>query len=147
MKEYGERVQFSLISGGPAPSYQLENQQGKTMAFDRDHHLLRPEGDEFVGVNATPVYTLDQIKAAISGTRIGPRAATGTRAARTTSAGTRTSAARLAEQHATERYAYFKENRQSLPPSITEHTEEIAELMKTGKPADQAFTEIVKKYY
>jgi hypothetical protein len=145
MGEYGDRVQFSLASGGPAPSYQLVNQGGKAMAFDRNHHLLRPEGDEFAGSNASPVYTLDQIKAAVAGARIGSRSAPGTKRAAGT--GTRASAARLAEQHATERYAYFKENRQALPPSITEHSDEIAELMKAGKPAEEAFREVVQKYY
>lgn len=147
MAEYGDRVQFSLISGGIEPSYQLTNEFGKSMAFDRNHHLFRPEADEFTGVNATPTFTLDQVKAAISGIGASSRPAT-SRGARVVRAGTtRTSAAKLEEQFAAQRYEYFKNNRQSLPPTISEHTEEITALMKQGKSAEEAFGEVVKKYF
>lgn len=150
MGDYGDRVRFSLVSGGPEPSYQVVNTQDKTMAFDRNHHLLKPEGDEFVGANATRIYTLEQVNAAIAGIRSSstsaPRAARVVRAGSGTG-GTRTSAARLEEQFAAQRYEYFRNNRSTLPPRITEYTEEITELMKKGKPVEEAFGEVVKKYF
>lgn len=149
MLDYGESVQFSLMSGGPQPSYQIENTLGKKMAFDRNHHLLNPQDDEFVGVNASAVFTLDQIRAAIAGVRPASQAARATRSTRTTSggAGTRTTAAQLNEQCAAKRYEYFKENRAKLPAAISAHSDEIAELMIKGKPVEEAFSEIVKKYF
>jgi hypothetical protein len=147
MQDYGDRVQFSLMSGGPQPSYQLENAAGKKMAFDRNHHLLNPQDDEFVGVNASAVFTLDQIKAAIAGVRPGaapaaraPRAAAG-------SGSTRTTAAQLNEQFAAQRYEYFRNHRTTLPTAISAHSDEITELMKNGKPVEEAFNEVVKKYF
>lgn len=146
MADYGDRVQFSLVSAGPAPSYQLTNDLGKTMTFDRNHHLLRPEEGEFAGANASAVFTLDQVKAAVSG--IGASSRPVSRTTRTAGGGTtRTSAAKLEEQFATQRYEYFRNNRKTLPANISAHTEEITELMKKGKPVEEAFTEIVKKYF
>lgn len=146
MADYGDRVRFSLVSGGPEPSYEVINTVDKTMAFDRDHHLLRPEGEEFTGVNATPVFTLEQVKAAVSG--IGAASRPASRTARVVrAAGTRTSAARLEEQFAAQRYEYYRNNRKSLPPTISEHTAEITDLMKKGKSAEEAFVEVVKKYF
>lgn len=148
MVDYGDRVQFSLVSVGSEPSYQILNVIGKTMAFDRNHHLLRPQDDEFAGANASSVFTLDQVKAAISG--LGVRSGAASRTARVARAGSRTgrtSAARLDEQFAAQRYEYFKSNRQTLPPKISEHSDEITELMKKGKSAEEAFSEVVSKYF
>jgi hypothetical protein len=148
MHDYGDRVQFSLMSGGPQPSYQVENAVGKKMAFDRNHHLLNPQDDEFVGVNASAVFTLDQVKAAIAGVR--PAAASRTARAPRAAAGTgstRTTAAQLNEQFAAQRYEYFRNNRTTLPAAISTHSDEITELMKNGKPVEEAFNEVVKKYF
>lgn len=149
MDQYGERVQFSLVSGGSAPSYQIQNMLGKTIAFDRDHHLLRPQEEEFADGNATPLFSIDQIKSALAGERIGfVSRAKGARVPRSGGSGlTRAAAARLAEQQAAERYAYFKAHRSMLPATIAEHTEEIDALMRAGKPADEAFGEVMRKYY
>ena len=150
MADYGDRVQFSLVTGGPVPSYQITNELGKSMAFDGNHHLLRPEGHEFAGANATPVFTLDQVKAAVSGIGLGTRstASRATRVVRTGSGtGTRTSAAKLEEQYAAQRYEYYRNNRQALPSTISQHTDEITQLMKQGKSAEEAFGEVVKKYF
>jgi len=148
MTSYGDRVQFSLISSGPEPSYQIINTLGKTMAFDRNHHLLRPENDEFVGANATRIFTMDQVKAGISGIGASSRPASrSARVVRSGSATPRTTAARLEEQFAAQRYEYFRTHRQSLPPAITEHTEEITQLMKQGKSVEDAFNEVVSKYF
>jgi hypothetical protein len=148
MLDYGDRVQFSLISGGAEPNYQLTNDLDKKMAFDRNHHLLHPEEHEFVGANASAVFTLEQVKAAISGLRAS--SGTGSRTARVVRAGgtgTRTSAAKLDEQFAAQRYEYFKNNRQTLPPKISEHSDEITELLRQGKPVEEAFSEVVKKHF
>lgn len=146
MVDYGDRVQFSRVSVGAEPSYQVLTSLDKTMAFDRNHHLLRPSEEEFAGVNATQIYTLDQIKAAIAGVRTAA-APRGARVARSGGGTPRTSAARLEEQFAAQRYEYFKNNRQMLPPTISEHSDEITALMKQGKSAEEAFGEVLKKYF
>lgn len=146
MVDYGDRVQFSFVSVGSEPSYQVMNPLDKKMAFGRNHHLLHPHGDEFVGSNASAVFTLDQVKAAVSGLGTGA-ASRATRVGRAGSGSGRTSAARLNEQFAAQRYEYFRNNRQTLPPTISEHSDEISELMKKGKSAEEAFGEVVKKYF
>ncbi len=148
MIDYGDRVQFSLLSPGTQPNYQIMNTLGKKMAFDKNHHLLQPQEAEFVGANATQVLTLDQIKALIAG--VGSKSGTGARTARVVRAGTGGSKAatiRLQDQFASQRYEYFKNNRQSLPPTISEHSDEITELMKNGKSVEDAFNEVVKKHF
>lgn len=148
MVDYGDRVQFSLVSTGPQPSYQIMNTLGKKMAFDRNHHLLHPQDDEFVGANASKVLTLDQVKTGISSVRASSGA--GARTSRVGSAGSgsgRTTATKLHDQFAAQRYEYFRNNRQTLPPAISEHSDEIAELMKKGKSVEDAFNEVVKKYF
>lgn len=146
MQDYGDRVQFSLVSKGPQPSYQLLTEAGKQMAFDGNHHLLSAQEGEFAGANASPIVSMDQLKAIIAGTGSAPK--TGARA--TKAAGTgggRTSAAKLEEQFAAQRYEYFKNNRQSLPAGISDYTDEITGLMKTGKSAEEAFGEVLSKYF
>lgn len=148
MADYGDRVQFSLSSSGPQPSYQIVNTLDKKMAFDRNHHLLSLQGDEFAGANASAIFTLDQIKAIISGTGVSSATKTRTaRVVRATGGGTRTTAAKLNEQFAAQRYEYFKNNRQSLPSAISEHSSEITALMMQGKSVEEAFGEVVKKYF
>jgi hypothetical protein len=141
MMDYGDRVQFSLVSTGPEPSYQITNTLDKKMAFDRNHHLLQPGEDEFAGANATNMLTLEQVKARIAGVR------TRTPSASRAGGGTRTTAAKLNEQLAAQRYDYFRNHRQTLPPTISQHSDEITELMKSGKSAEDAFGEIVRKYF
>jgi hypothetical protein len=146
MVDYGERVQFSR-SSGPLPMYQTINSFDKKMAFDRNHHLVRVEGDEFAESNASPIYTLEQVNMAIAGTRISKDVKAKTvRAVRKGGAGTGTAAARLEEQFAAARYEYFRNHRATLPPNISEHTEEITELMKKGKSVEEAFAEVIEKY-
>jgi hypothetical protein len=145
---YGDRVQFSLVSGGTEPSYQVINNMGKSIAFDREHRLLQAQEDLFSAANATAVLTVDQINAARSGYGASSRAATKTgRVVKSASGPTKTAAARLDEQVAAARYAYFRENRSSLPPRIAEYSGEIDQLLKKGKPVDEAFGEVVKKYF
>lgn len=147
MADYGDRVQFSR-SSGPLPMYQTINSFDKKMAFDRNHHLVRVEGEEFAEANVSPVYTLEQVNMAIAGTRVTKETKTKTmRVARTGTTMTRPAAARLEEQFATARYEYFKTHRETLPASITEHSQEILELMKKGKSVEEAFGEVTQKYY
>jgi hypothetical protein len=146
MADYGDRVQFSR-SSGPLPMYQTINSFDKKMAFDRNHHLIRVQGDEFAESNVTPIYTLEQVNRAIAGNRIGKDAkAKAVRAVGAGGTGTRTTAAKLDEQLAVARYEYFRNHRATLPPTIVEHTEEITALMKKGKSAEEAFGEVVAKY-
>jgi hypothetical protein len=147
MVDYGDRVQFSLMSAGPQPNYQIMNTLGKKMAFDRNHHLLQPQADEFAGVNASVVLTLDQVKACISGVGVSSNAGSRTTRVVRTASGSRTTAAKLNDQIAAQRYEYFKSNRQTLPPTISKYSDEIAELMKKGKSVEEAFSEVLKKYF
>ena len=148
MAAYGDRVQFSLASGGAEPSYQVINNMGKAMAFDREHHLLQAHEDQFSAANATTVFTLDQINAVRSGYGASSRAASKTgRVVKSASGPTKTAAARLDEQVAAARYAYFRENRAALPPRIAEYSGEIDQLLRKGKPVEEAFNEVVKKYF
>ena len=145
---YGNCVQFSLVSGGAEPSYQVINDMGKSMAFDSEHRLLQAEENLFSASNASAVMTVDQINAARASYGASSRAATKTgRVVKAASGPTKTAAARLEEQVAAARYAYFRENRASLPPRIAEYSGEIDQLLKKGKPVDEAFTEVVKKYF
>lgn len=115
------------------------------MAFDNRHTLLKIEGDEFVGANATGIYTMDQVRSAIAGFAPASTGGRTTKAVRAT--GTRVSAARLEEQFATARYEYYRNHRQNLPPGITGHTDEITGLMKQGRSVEEAFDEVVRKYF
>lgn len=144
MNDYGDRVQFSLAASSAEPSYQVINAQEKKIAFDNRHHLLRVEGDEFDPGNVTPIFTQEQVKGAIAG--FAPLSSGG-RAVKVARAGTRVSAAKLEEQYAAARYEYFRNNRQQLPAGIAGHTEEITELMKQGKSVEDAFQEVVRKYF
>ena len=149
MLDYGDRVRFSLTSGGPQPSYQVVNTQEKTMIFDRNHHLLQAQSEDFVGANASTLLTLTQIEAAINGTGTigsGARARSASVSRKTGSTGTRTTAAKVEELFAAERYEYFKANREFLPASISKYSSEITALMKSGKTVAEAFDEVANKY-
>lgn len=147
MADYGDRVQFSMIGGGPKPSYQVMNALDKKIAFDQNHHLMSPQGDEFSGTNASATLTLDQVKAMIDGTGTGPTSGKTARPVRAARSSGRTSAAKLNEQFAAQRYEYFKNNRQMLPPSISDHSGEITALMMQGKSVEEAFDEVLKKHF
>lgn len=145
MATYGDRVQFGLSTTGQRPNYQVINTAGKKMAFDSKNHLLHPDPNEFVGNNATAVFTLDQIKAAIaSGSG---KASAGTRVSRVGSGKSRTPTVKVKDIVDTEKYEYFKNNRQTLPPTIGEHSEQITALMKAGISAEEAFAEVIKLHY
>lgn len=148
MAAYGDRVQFSLVSGGAEPSYQVLNTMGKAMAFDRGHHLLQAQEDLFAAANATAVLSLEQINALRSGYGANARVASKAgRVVKAASGPTKTAAAKLDEQVAAARYAHFKANRASLPPRIAEYSGEIDQMLKKGRPVEEAFDEIIKKYF
>lgn len=148
MAAYGDRVQFSLTSGGAEPSYQVINDSGKAIAFDRQHHLLQGQEELFAGQNATPVINAEQLNTALSGYGASARSASRTgRVVKSASGPTKTAAARLDEQVAAARYAYFKVNRATLPARIAEYSGEIDQLLKKGKPVEEAFEEVIKKYF
>ncbi len=147
MEAYGDRVQFKLNGSGERPSYQVINTAGKKMAFDSNNHLLHPRADEFVGPNASGVFALAQIKTALAGG--GVKTSAGIRVSRVGSGSSRSStvAVKAKDLVDVEKYEYFKNNRQTLPPRIGEHSDEITELMKNGLSAEDAFGEIVKRHF
>jgi hypothetical protein len=145
MDAYGDRVQFRLGGSGERPNYQVMNTTDKKMAFDSNNHLVHPKAGEYVGTNASGVFTLDQIKAAIAG--VGIRASAGARVSRVGSSRNSTAAVKVKDLLDAEKYEYFKNNRQTLPPGIGEHSAEITELMKNGMAAQDAFAEVVKRHF
>ncbi|WP_211442749.1 hypothetical protein [Collimonas humicola] len=150
MEVYGDRVQFGLTSPGPRPYYQLTNSSDKKMAFDGNNHLLHPKEDEFVGVNSTPVFSLEQIKAAIAAggfrsTSSSSRGSSG--ATRSSSPRAGSSAMKAKDLIDAARYEYFRSNRQAMPDGIGEHSAEITELMLKGSSAADAFNEVIKRHF
>ena len=143
MSSYGERVQFSLNSG-QKPNYQVINTFDKKMAFNGNHHLTHPEEDDFTGSNATPVLTLEQIKAAIAG--VGIKKTVSTRTARVSTRSSPASA-KVGDLIDVQKYEYFKNNVQKLPEGIRAYSQEVSNLMKGGMSAEAAFGEIVEQYF
>jgi hypothetical protein len=155
MTAYGDRVHFSMFGSVQKPHYEVINSFDKKMAFDGNHHLHRSEDEsEFGPGNVTPIFTLEQIKRIIatggSGVRSSiPRSA---RAASARSSGTgaarpTTAAARAREAVDSEKYVYFKANREMLPEGINQYSDEISALMLKGMSAEQAFGEIIQKHF
>ncbi len=146
MDIYGERVQFALVTSGNGPHYQLTNTAGKKMAFDGNHHLHHPEDGEFAPGSATGVFTLDQIKLAKAGGLKTTRSSTG-RVTRASGPRAPSAATRAKDLVDTEKYEYFKNNRATMPDTIGEHSNEITAMMRAGMSAEQAFGEVLKKYF
>lgn len=144
MMSYGERVQFSLISG-QKPNYQVINTFDKKMAFDGNNHLMHPQEDEFTGSNATTVLTLEQIRAAIAG--VGVKKTVGTRTVRGSTRSSSPAAAKVGDLIDVQKYEYFKNNVQNLPEGIRAYSQEVSNLMKNGMSAEAAFGEIVQQYF
>ena len=146
MVAYGDRVQFALTRGGQRPNYQVINTAGKKMAFDSNHHLLIPKADDFVGINTSSIFTLDQIKTAMLG--VGVNTGSRTRVSRVGAGATRTTtAASTKDAVDAEKYEYFKNNRKTLPPNIGAHSDEITTLMRNGISAEDAFNEVIKRHF
>ena len=147
METYGERVQFALVTAGNGPRYQLTNTAGKKMAFDGNHHLHHPEEGEFAPGSATGTYTLDQIKLAKAGGLKTTRSSSGGRVTRAAGVRAPSAATRAKDLVDTEKYEYFKNNRSTLPDTIGEYSTEITAMMRAGMSAEQAFGEVLKKYF
>ena len=144
-------MQFALSSPGANPNYQVQNSAHKKMAFDSQHHLLQPQTAEFEGSNATPLLSLEQIRAAEAG--LG-RAAVAKQAkpakpAKSSKSAKRTvpAAPKEADLVDAAKYAYYKANRQTLPAGIGSYTSEISVLMRNGLSAEAAFTQIIQRYF
>lgn len=145
MEAYGDRVQFRLGGSGQRPNYQVMNTSDKKMAFDSNNHLVHPQAGEYLVPNATGVFTLDQIKAAIAG--VGIRASAAARSSRASSSRGSSAAVKVKDLVDAEKYEYFKNNRQTLPAGIGEHSVEITALMKNGMAAADAFAEVIKRHF
>ncbi|MDB5796035.1 MAG: hypothetical protein JWR25_2414 [Noviherbaspirillum sp.] len=144
MEAYGDRVQFALSGASRTPSYQVINPLDKKMAFDSNHHLLQGDAAQFDGSDVTAVFSLEEIRIA----RRGGGAKTRVAAPRTTG-GTRTgtAASKILERIDTEKYEYFKNNREMLPSAIGRHSDEITQLMKNGMSAEEAFSDVLKRHF
>jgi hypothetical protein len=147
MDAYGDRVQLALSGPGQRPNYQVINPSGKKMAFDSNHHLLSGAEDIFTPGNVTDVFTLEQVKTIASGG--GVKISTGRVVRAGAARSTRNTAAVVKAKDLidTDKYNYFKSNRETLPATIGEHAFQITELMKDGKSAEEAFNEVLKLHY
>ena len=153
MQSYGDRIQFEQPNRAAAPNYQVINPTGRKMGFDNRHLILRPNEDGNIGHELTPIYTLDAIKAAMTGTRTStartsrPRASSTGRS--TTAPATRSSAPAPAAVDTVERdkYAYYKENKEALPDGIVKYSQEVSTLMRQGMSAEAAFELIIKQHF
>ena len=139
MLAYGDRVQFALAHGGQRPHYQVINSADKKMAFDSDH-LVTANANDFLAGTTSPVYTLEQIEAAMTGTG-NKTVGTGV----TRAGGNRTTAAQKLAVIEAEKYEYFRNNRSTLPANIGKHAQEITELMMNGISAEDAFADVIKR--
>lgn len=150
MIAYGDRVQFGQTAIDQKPAYQVINSADKKMAFDGNGHLMHPKEDEFSDASISGILSLEQIRAAIVAG--GFRTTTGTRTSRSTSTGVRVSRATTAKAKASdaidaEKYQYFKANAGTLPEDIRSYSQEISNLMKAGMTAEQAFNDVLNRYF
>ncbi len=142
MTSYGDRVQFSFISG-EKPNYQVINTFNKKMTFNGTHHLTHPQEDEFAGGNSTPIFTMDQIKARIVG--VGLKKTVSPRSASVSSRSS-SAAAKVNDLIDVQKYEYFKKNVKTLPEGIRAYSQEVTSLMKSGLSVEAAFDQIVDQY-
>ncbi|MFZ6644910.1 hypothetical protein ACO0LO_04295 [Undibacterium sp. TJN25] len=147
MTDYGDRVQFALTGTGIGPNYQTINSSDKRMTFDSSNRLVHPGEGEFGVGNVSGIFTLEQIKTVLVGGVV--KTSSGTRVTRSSSGATRNTTAAVKAQDLVDaaKYDYFKNNRQTLPPTIGEHSAEITGLMKKGMSAEEAFNDVVKRYF
>ena len=150
MVTYGDRVQFGQTAIDLRPTYRVINSSDKKMAFDGNNHLLHPKDDEFSDAALSGIYTLEQIRAAIVAG--GFRSTTGTRVTRTSTGTVRatrgsTLKSKAADLLNEEKYQYFKANASTMPEDIRTYSDEISGLMKAGMTAEQAFNDVIKRYF
>ncbi len=154
MEAYGDRVQFEQPNKSPRPNYQVINPSNRKMGFDAKHLLLRLNEEGNVGEHLSPEFTLEAIKAAISGAGRKPASSRTSAVARrpaasggASRAAPVTAAAAAADEIERDKYAYFKANREYLPEGITQYSQQISELMRGGMSAENAFDAIVKQNF
>lgn len=150
MESYGANVQFELPGNAQRPNYQVINNAGKKMAFDKKNLLMSLNSDGNVSDTLSSVFTLEAIKTAMKGGGAKPIARA--RATRPSTSGTasRSSYAPVAQVVDTvehDKYAYFKANRDFLPDGIQKHSADISALMKSGKSAEEAFKQIIEQHF
>lgn len=150
MESYGPNVQFELPGNAQRPNYQVINNAGKKMAFDKKNLLMSLNSGGNVSDTLSAVFTLDAVKTAMKGG--GVKTAAKPRASRSSTAsssprGSYTPAAQFVDTVEHDKYAYFKTNRETLPEGIQKHSAAISELMKNGMSAEDAFGEIIKQHF
>jgi hypothetical protein len=143
MLRYGEQVRFATTGSGPHPKYQVGS-GARTMSFDDRHILLTPKPGDFTGDKVSKDFTLQQIETLASGGKLAPARPT-THLSSTPRAGTQ--ASRTLDALNAEKYAFYKENRATLPADIGKHSDEVTEQMKNGLSAADAFAHVVAKHY
>jgi len=151
MQAYGDRIQFELPNKAPCPNYQVINPAGRKMGFDARHLILRPNADGNISDELTPAYTLEAIKAAMTGAgsaagRSRPRIAGAIHGA---SAPAKRAAPvqQAADTVEREKYAYYKENKEALPDGIVKYSQAVSQLMRQGLSAEAAFDQIIKQHF
>ena len=150
MESYGDQVQFEFPGHGKHPIYQVIGRSERKMGFDGKHFLLRLNESGNVSDSLSTVYSLEDVRDAIAGRRStrSRSGATATRSGTSTRVVRRAAAAAPAEDNIEhQKYAYYREHRETLPEGIARHAEEISSLMRAGKSAEAAFQQIVEQYY
>jgi hypothetical protein len=144
MLRYGELVRFATNGSGPHPNYQVVGAGGRSMSFDGRHILLTPKAGDFTGEKVSKDFTLQQVETLASGGKLAPARPT-THLSATPRAGTQ--ASRTLDALNAEKYAWYKENRASLPQDIGKHSDEVTAHMKNGLTPADAFARVVEKHY
>jgi len=173
MRAYGDRVQFTLPGKAMRPNYQVINSSNRKMGFDDRHLLLRPNADGNISDELTDEYSLDAIIEALEeAKRPRPRGRSATR--RSTTAVRRSTATAVSDEATDddwdyddvpaprrvvatpqvdvdaierERYAYYREYRDTFPEGITRYAQDIGELMRQGMNAEQAFNTVIQQHF
>ncbi|NYT22993.1 hypothetical protein H0A73_05220 [Alcaligenaceae bacterium] len=148
MESYGDRVQFEFPGHGKYPIYQIIGRSERKMGFDGKHLLLRLNDTGNVAESLSSEFSIDAVRNAINGRRA-TRSGTVSRTANGGGAARVRAAAPKAAPDTVERdkYAYFREHRDTLPEGITQYADEISQLMRVGKTAEEAFRQIVEQHF
>ncbi|QAA92874.1 hypothetical protein CKA81_02710 [Pollutimonas thiosulfatoxidans] len=144
MEAYGDRVQFQSPGRPAKPSYQVINPTERKMGFDERHLLLRLNEDGNISDELTPIYAMEAVRAAML--RSG-RPATRATPARRPASSKSPAAAPVIDTVEQDKYAYFKEHRETLPEGIAAYSQEISRLMKAGLSAEAAFQQIIDQHF
>lgn len=148
MESYGGHVQFELPGHAQRPNYQVINTSGKKIAFDKKNLLLSLNANGNVSDTLSSAFSLAAVKAALAGG--GRSASARPRAPRSTTTGSTARAAApvaVVDVVESEKYAYFKENRETLPEGISKHSSTISELMRGGLSAEDAFNQVIQQHF